>query len=285
MSRVSEFCLQGTSVMRSILSRWLMAATVAGSALVLAQPAAPHAMPASPYIVQSHGTQSALRIVSGVGGRITHDLPVIHGVSAMLTPAQAARLRQLGTVDLFADSVVKTQSVSPWSGADKDKNKDKDKNNGKGHSLAKQSTTSGADSSVTTTQSTTSVPNQDARVEIGADRLGAQGFDASNVTVAILDTGVASSWVRVIQDSGYSKHLITYSADGSPFEDYSGHGSHVATIIGNPIRSQNGQSLGIAPMITVVAVKAFDGNGTSTYATVLNGLNWIFANPLTDHIP
>src|SRR5438105_2033633 len=93
MSRVSEFCLQGTSVMRSILSRWLMAATVAGSALVLAQPAAPHAMPASAYIVQSHGTQSAVRIVRGVGGRITHDLPIIHGVSAMLTPAQAARLR------------------------------------------------------------------------------------------------------------------------------------------------------------------------------------------------
>jgi len=61
MSRVSEFCLQGTSVMRSILSRWLMAATVAGSALVLAQPAAPHAMPASAYIVQSHGAQSAVR--------------------------------------------------------------------------------------------------------------------------------------------------------------------------------------------------------------------------------
>ena len=58
----------------------------------------------------------------------------------------------------------------------------------------------------------------------------------------------------------------------------------MATIIGNPIRSQNGQSLGIAPMITVVAVKAFDGNGTSTYATVLNGLNWIFANRLTYNI-
>src|SRR2546429_503837 len=109
MSRVSEFCLQGTSVMRSILSRWLMAATVAGSALVLAQPAAPHAMPASAYIVQSTGPQSAVRIVTGVGGRITPALPILPGVSAMLPPAQATRLRQLGTVDLFADSSVKTQ--------------------------------------------------------------------------------------------------------------------------------------------------------------------------------
>src|SRR5256885_9005294 len=85
--------------MRSILSRWLLAATVAGCAAVLAQPTAPLAMPASAYIVQSHGTQSAVRIVRGVGGRITHELPIIHGVSAMLTPAPAARLRQLGTVE------------------------------------------------------------------------------------------------------------------------------------------------------------------------------------------
>ena len=191
--------------MRSILSRWLMAATVAGSALVLAQPAAPHAMPASAYIVQSHGTQSAVRIVTGVGGRITHDLPIIHGVSAMLTPAQATRLRQLGTVDLFADSSVRTQWGSTWSGM--------------------------ARSPVTTQRQSSSsgdavpngaVPNQDARVEIGADRLGAQGFDGSGVTVAVLDTGVASSWIQAIQNTGYSKQLVTYSADGSRFEDYSG---------------------------------------------------------------
>ena len=31
-------------------------------------------------------------------------------------------------------------------------------------------------------------------------------------------------------------------------------------------------------------MKAFDGNGTSSYATVLNGLNWIFANRLTYNI-
>src|SRR5256885_11850242 len=76
--------------MRSILSRWLLAATVAGCAAVLAQPTAPLAMPASAYIVQSHGTQSAVRIVRGVGGRITHELPFIHAVSAMSTPPQAA---------------------------------------------------------------------------------------------------------------------------------------------------------------------------------------------------
>src|SRR5437870_12145067 len=140
--------------MRRIFSRWLLAATVACCAPVLAEPTAPDAAAASAYIVQSRGTQSAVRIVRGVGGRITHDLPIIHGVSAMLTPAQAARLRQLGTVDLFADSSVRTQWESTWSGTPR--------------------------SPVTTPRQSTSshgavahdaVPNQDARVGIGAVRL------------------------------------------------------------------------------------------------------------------
>ena len=232
--------------MRVILSRWSWAVTAACSTQLLAQPATPSAGAASAYIVQSRGTESAVRVVSLVGARVTHDLPIIHGASALLTPAQAARLRQLGTVDLFADSTVMTEG---WGSA----------NSGSGGGY-----------------SSPSVPNQDARVEIGADRLGAQGFNGTGVTVAVLDTGLPPAWVQYAQTN--SMGLIAYSADGSHFQDLSGHGSHVTTIVANPIRSANGQPLGIAPGVRLVSVKAFNANGTSTYATVLNGLNWIFAN-------
>src|SRR5437667_350562 len=136
------------TVMRVILSRWLWAVTAACSTQLLAAPATAPAGAASAYIVQSRGTESAVRVVRRVGGRVTHDLPIIHGASALLSPAQAARLRQLGTVDLFADSTVMTE----------------------GHSESSYSGSGGGYSSP-------SVPNQDARVEIGADRLGAQGFN------------------------------------------------------------------------------------------------------------
>src|SRR6267154_2418071 len=238
--------------MRGIPSRWLLTATVACCAPVLAQPTAPDAAAASVYIVQSRGTQSAVRIVKRVGGRITHELPIIHGVSAMLTPAQAARLRQLGTVELFADSTVMTED-----------------HEGSSYSRTSSSGSGGGYSSPI-------VPNQDARVEIGADRLGAQGFNGTGVTVAVLDSGLPPSWVQYAQSNNMG--LVAYSADGSPFQDRSGHGSHVTTIVANPIRSANGQPLGIAPGARLVSVKAFDANGTSTYTTVLNGLNWIFAN-------
>src|SRR5258708_40211519 len=99
--------------MRRMLSRWLLAATVAGSALVLAQPTGPHATPASSYIVQSHGTQSAARIVRGVGGHITHDLPLIHRVSARPPPAQAARLRRPCAVARAAGSPVMPPAPPP----------------------------------------------------------------------------------------------------------------------------------------------------------------------------
>ena len=205
--------------MRRILSRWLLTVTVACCAPVLALPPAPDAATANAYIVQSRGTQSAVRIVKRVGGRITHDLPIIHGVSAMLTPAQAARLRQLGTVDLFADTTVMTQ----WTEGD--------------------SGSSGG-----------ALPNQDARTEIGADRLGAQGFDGSGITVAVLDTGLASSWQYLIQSTtGIRKPLVTYSADATQFGDYSGHGTHVTSIIVSPYLTPNGQPMGMAPGAKLVS--------------------------------
>ncbi|HJX19542.1 MAG TPA: S8 family peptidase, partial [Steroidobacteraceae bacterium] len=191
---------------------------------------------------------------------ITHDLPIIHGVSAMLTPAQAARLRQLGTVDLFADSAVTTQD----------------------HSDSRRRSTSSSSRPSSSSPDASTVPNQDARAEIGADRLAAQGFDGTGVAVAVLDSGLPSSWVQYAQNSNMG--LIAYSADGSSFQDASGHGSHVTTIVANPIRSVNGQPLGIAPQVRLVSVKAFDANGTSTYATVLNGLDWIFNNRATYNI-
>src|SRR5205823_14511876 len=152
------------TVMRVILSRWLWAVTAACSTQLLAAPATAPAGAASAYIVQSRGTESAVHVLRRVGGRVTHDLPIIHGASALLTPAQAARLRQLGTVDLFADSTVMTEGYP-----------------GSSYSHSSSSGSGGGYSSP-------SVPNQDARVEIGADRLGARGFTRTSITVAVLDT-------------------------------------------------------------------------------------------------
>jgi len=66
-------------------------------------------------------------------------------------------------------------------------------------------------------------------------------------------------------------------------DDY-GHGSHVIGLIASSNTSDpvlKGQPQGIAPMVRLISVKAFDSNGDATYASVLNGLNWIYANRTT----
>ncbi|HPF25061.1 MAG TPA: S8 family serine peptidase [Steroidobacteraceae bacterium] len=73
------------------------------------------------------------------------------------------------------------------------------------------------------------------RVAIGADRLGAQGFTGSGVTVAVLDTGLWYSWGPVKNNlSGKNRILAMYNASKNKVQntaDKNGHGTHVASII------------------------------------------------------
>ena len=69
------------------------------------------ARPRARYIVEAHGNVSAAKAVRSVGGRITHELPIINGVSADLTPRQVAQLREVADLQLIADALVTTQAV------------------------------------------------------------------------------------------------------------------------------------------------------------------------------
>src|SRR5215472_7265768 len=87
----------------------LLAAALALVGATQAHASPPKASRASGYIVETRGQDSATQAVRRAGGRITHELPIIHGVSALLTPRQAARLRRNSALQLFADSAVQTQ--------------------------------------------------------------------------------------------------------------------------------------------------------------------------------
>jgi hypothetical protein len=97
--------------MKSKLAQSSLPALTAAAAALFALVANAGAA-ASGYIVEAHGTDSAAKAVQRVGGRITHELPIVGGVSAMLTPAQAARLRKDKTLELFADMPVRTQQAA-----------------------------------------------------------------------------------------------------------------------------------------------------------------------------
>ena len=63
------------------------------------------------FIVQAQSATDAARAVRVAGGRVTHELPIINGVSANLNASQVAKLRRQAELQLFADTTVKTQGT------------------------------------------------------------------------------------------------------------------------------------------------------------------------------
>ena len=128
--------------------------------------------------------------------------------------------------------------------------------------------------------------------QVGADRLHANGITGAGVTVAILDTGVWSSgggknWLRKDYD-GVERVLRTFDAinnvegDADDAEDENGHGSHVTSIILSSRKARGSGNApawnGVAPGVSLVAVKAFDEYGEGTYLDVIRGIDWIVRN-------
>ncbi|KAJ0334710.1 hypothetical protein COL5a_000773 [Colletotrichum fioriniae] len=86
----------------------------------------------------------------------------------------------------------------------------------------------------------------------------------------ILDTGVQ------VYHPDFAGHAVKgyTSQPDEEFDDFGGHGTHVAGTIGS-------QTYGVAKKATVVDVKVLAGFGTGSVATVLDGYNWA-VNNITD---
>jgi subtilisin family serine protease len=108
----------------------------------------------------------------------------------------------------------------------------------------------------------------------------------------LFDTGVWSSgggknWLRKDYD-GVERVLRSYDAinddegDAGDAEDDNGHGSHVTSIILSSRKARGSGNTpnwnGVAPGISLVAVKAFDEYGQGTYLDVIRGIDWVVRN-------
>jgi subtilisin family serine protease len=194
------------------------------------------------YIVQAPNLRAAIAAVRNSGGRVTHELGIINAASAELTMRQARALNTVPGVQLFADQPVKTMG--------------------------------GLDAY--------EIPL------LGVNSLQAQGINGTGVTVAVLDTGTWNSLAMVKNPAGTTRLLVEWdaitgstlsipSAESLPL-DTVGHGTHVASIILSSDLSDSGKAQGIAPYAKLVSVRAFDGAGRGSYASVINGLNWLLNN-------
>jgi subtilisin family serine protease len=105
-------------------------------------------------------------------------------------------------------------------------------------------------------------------------------WQGSGVTVAILDTGIDSLHSelspRIV--NGYNARA---GENASDYQDYNGHGTHMAGIIAanrkNPFPGPTG-IVGTAPQATFLAVKVLDQYGAGYLSDVINGLQWVHNN-------
>jgi subtilisin len=95
------------------------------------------------------------------------------------------------------------------------------------------------------------------------------------VKVAILDTGI--DYTHPDLAAHYAGGYNTFNPGGPPLDDQ-GHGTHVAGIIG-AVRDGKGV-VGVAPNVSLYAVKVIDRNDHGTYATIIDGLEWAVDNKM-----
>ncbi|MCP4278353.1 MAG: S8 family serine peptidase, partial [Gammaproteobacteria bacterium] len=133
---------------------------------------------------------------------------------------------------------------------------------------------------------TTYRPDTDFTTLVDAYQVHNQSITGNGIAVAVLDTGVGyEGSVFYDADNFYNGSDSTsnrvpalYNAiqnveNTDPWyilgdtSDGSGHGTHMASIIGNSqTNNENGRKNGIAPLADIIPVNAFGSNGAGSYA-------------------
>lgn len=197
---------------------------------------------AASYIVQGLDTNQVTRAVEACGGTVTSRLDIIDGVGALLSPQMVDALG----VDPRVRSITSNGSV-------------KVSGNGRNN-----------------------IPATDYPNAVGADEVWSQGDIGSGLAVAVVDTGIGWHQGLFKGADGKSAGRIVAWKDfvdnyATP-HDPNGHGTHVAGIIANSQKGDDGEWDGMAPGVSLVGVRVLNGQGFGTYETVIQGVQWVLNN-------
>ncbi|PXF61131.1 MAG: hypothetical protein C4B59_06130 [Candidatus Methanogaster sp.] len=111
---------------------------------------------------------------------------------------------------------------------------------------------------------------------IGCEMAHNNGIDGTGVKVAVIDTGM--DYTHEDMDANYKGGYDFVSDDPDPFEDYNSHGTHVAGIIA---AERNGVGVvGVAPNVSLYAVRVLDSAGFGTASWVIAGIEWAVDNDM-----
>ena len=229
-----------------------VALAAALSWMVAASAGSPSAAPAQTAKIIVQGAASAESAVREMGGRITHDLPLIGGFSAEVPAANVPDIANLpGVLNVTPDEPTHVQGAITTSSAP---------------------------------GSTNNIPSVYKKVTRG-DALSNAGFRGQGVTIALIDTGVSDladlrgSIQRVAGDPlGLTTAACVNLTSEPTCDDSYGHGTFMAGLmVGNGAASL-GKYVGMAPSAKVLSLKIAGANGSSDVSTIIAALQWVVAH-------
>lgn len=111
----------------------------------------------------------------------------------------------------------------------------------------------------------------------GVNRIGADGNvnTGAGIHVYIIDTGIDANHLDLQAHLGNGFAVETCKGGGclEAWDDDNGHGTHVAGTVG---AIDNGDDVvGVAPEVTLHAVKVLARNGSGTLSGVIKGVDWV----------
>jgi serine protease AprX len=180
--------------------------------------------------------------VRRLGGQVTRALPIVAGFAATVPAARAGELAgQPGVRAVTPDAKVRVQAAAPGGG---------------------------------TIRSV--YPKT-----IKADAVWNRGVTGRGVTVAVLDTGVASvpdlagRLVQVRDDlTGQTTPCKNLSGELDCNDRY-GHGTFIAGLVAGNGASSGGRWKGVAPEASVLSVKTAGADGAADVSNVLAAIQWV----------
>src|SRR4051812_33363258 len=184
--------------------------------------------------------------VRGLGGTVTRDLPIVNGFAATVPATRVADLNGIaGLRAVTLDAAL--------------------------HPMGLLGATPKA------------APKSAYIKEVRADSMWSNGANGSGVTVALLDTGVASvpdlagrvvpvrDDLNLLKPSSPCENLT-----GEPTcADNYGHGTFIAGLIAGNGASSNGAWTGVAPKASILSVKVAGRDGSADVSNVLAGIQWV----------
>ena len=198
----------------------------------------------APVIIQAKSLTKAAGVVAAAGGAVSRELAIIDAVSATLTPSQVGEIAgRCPECRIYSDRATVLMGSS--------------------------------------------VPDPDPGFPtlISANILHMNGVTGKGVTVAVVDSGFLNVAQYQKNKDGVGRVRAQYDAltntvrtKSFATDDIYGHGAHVTGLIASSKQSSTGLYQGIAPDADLVSVKAFDQNGGSTYATLIQAIGWVVSN-------